>query len=160
MEPETNLILIATIIMGSLMCGVIFWFYLKFKNEKKEKEKAQDAYQLGYSRTLQFGKNQALGVVAEQIADLEFYKEYDEVYILAATKGSPPVDRIGVNYDEQILDWIEIKKDGARLTAPENKFRRLVKTAFQEFKVKSVKLNDTISVEDRKLPKLREKGTK
>ena len=157
MQPETNLILIATIIMGSLMCGVIFWFHLKFKNEVKEKEKAQDAYQLGYSRTLQFGKNQAMGDIAEQIADLEFYKEYDEVYILAATKGSPPVDRIGVNYDEQILDWIEIKKDGARLTAPENKFRRLVKNAFQEFKVKSVKLNDTISVEDRKLPKLREK---
>ena len=160
MELETNLILIATIIMGSLMCGVIFWFHLKFKNEVKEKEKAQDAYQLGYSRTLQFGENQAMGKIAEQIADLEFYKEYDEVYILAATKGSPPVDRIGVKYEEKILDWIEIKKDGARLTAPENKFRRLVKTAFQEFKVKSVKLNDTISVEDRKLPKLREKVTK
>ena len=160
MEPETNLILIATILMGSLMCGVIFWFYLKFKNEKKEKEKAQDAYQLGYSRTLQFGKNQAMGDIAEQIADLEFYKEYDEVYILAATKGSAPVDRIGVNYDEQRLDWIEIKKDDARLTAPENRFRRLVKTAYQEFKVKSVKLNDTISVEDRKLPNLREKVTK
>jgi len=158
--PETNLILIATIIMGSLMCGVIFWLHLKYKNEVEEKEKFQAAYQLGYSRTLQLGENQAMGKIAEQIADLEFYKEYDEVYILAATKGSAPVDRIGVNYDEQRLDWIEIKKDDARLTAPENRFRRLVKTAYQEFKVKSVKLNDTVSVEDRKLPKLREKVTK
>ncbi len=156
MQPETNLILIATIIMGSLMCGVIFWLHLKYKNEVEEKEKFQAAYQLGYSRTLQLGENQAMGKIAEQVADLEFYKEYDEVYILAATKGSPPVDRIGVNYDEQRLDWIEIKKDGARLTAPENKFRRLVKTAIQDYKVKDVNLNGKVSVENRTLPKLRQ----
>ena len=156
MEPETNLILIATIIMGSLMCGVIFWFHLKFKNEVREKEKALAAYKQGFSRTLQFGENQAMGKIAEQVADLEFYKEYDEVYILAATKGSPPVDRVGVKYEEKILDWIEIKKDGARLTAPENKFRRLVKTAIQDYKVKDVNLNGKVSVENRTLPKLRQ----
>ncbi len=156
MQPETNLILIATIIMGSLMCGVIFWLHLKYKNEVREKEKALAAYKQGFSKTLQFGENQAMGKIAEQIADLEFYKEYDEVYILAATKGSPPVDRIGVKYDEKILDWIEIKKDGARLSPSENKFRKLVKTAFQDYKVKDVNLNGNVSVENRTLPKLRQ----
>jgi len=69
MEPEMFLILIATIIMGTSMCGVIFWFHKKFKNEVREKEKALAAYKLGFSRTLQFGENQAMGKIAEQVAD-------------------------------------------------------------------------------------------
>jgi len=55
------------------------------------------------------------------------------------------------------MDFIEIKKKGARISPSENKIRRIVEEKNIRYVVKDVDIPTGVTVEDRELPKLRQK---
>jgi len=69
---------------------------------------------------------------------------------------SKSLDVIGIV--ENRMDFIEIKKKGARLSTSENKVRRIIEEKNIEYVVKDVEIPTGITVEERELPKLRQRN--
>ena len=101
------------------------------------------------------GRNTALGDIHQFIGDFAILSEYDELIMLSTTSRQPSLDVIGVK--ENRMDFIEIKKKGARISPSENKIRRIVEEKNIRYVVKDVDIPTGITVEDRELPKLRQK---
>jgi len=147
MELEIILILISFFGIISLLIAVNFSLRKKLK---------LTFFALGQrqSQATRLGQNTALGNIHEILGKFAFLTEYPEIYLLSTTSRNASLDCLGVKEDS--LDFIEIKKSGARITPKENKIRRLVEEGKVSYVVKDVELPDGCTVENRELPSLRQ----
>lgn len=151
MLPETNLILIATIIMVSLMGGVIFFLHKQLVSVRAQLGKRQ------VQATI-MGRNVVVGEYHQLIGEFALLDEYDELITLSTTSKQPSLDIMGIKFETEKLDFIEIKKKGARITTKENRLRRIIEAKNVSWIVKDVELPDGVTVETRELPKLRQQN--
>jgi len=148
-QHEINLILIVTIIMGSLMGGVIFFLHRQLVLVKGRLEKRQ------VQATI-MGRNVVVGEYHQLIGEFALLDEYDELITLSTTSKQPSLDIMGIKFETEKLDFIEIKKKGARITTKENRLRRIIEAKNVSWIVKDVELPDGVTVNTRELPKLRQ----
>ena len=135
--------------------GIIIGFSVLVISRLQKKLKfAISALGQRQSQATRLGQNTALGNIHEILGKFAFLTEYPEIYLLSTTSRNASLDCLGVKEDS--LDFIEIKKSGARITPKENKIRRLVEEGKVSYVVKDVELPDGCTVENRELPKLRQ----
>ncbi|MDA0757034.1 MAG: hypothetical protein O2864_07015, partial [Crenarchaeota archaeon] len=80
--------------------------------------------------------------------------KYDQIITLSTTAKQASLDLIGIN--EESLDFLEIKKKGASVSPGETHVRRLVEEKKVSYKVFDIELPDGLTIEERKLKKLKE----
>ena len=146
---EIFYVMLVTII---LLGGIFFLVVRKLVVNNRRLEFALSKRQ---SQATIIGRNTALGDIHQFIGDFAILSEYDELIMLSTTSRQPSLDVIGVK--ENRMDFIEIKKKGARISPSENKIRRIVEEKNIRYVVKDVDIPTGITVEDRELPKLRQK---
>ena len=146
---EIFYVMLVTII---LLGGIFFLVVRKLVLNNKILQFALSKRQ---SQATIIGRNTALGDIHQFIGDFAILSEYDELIMLSTTSRQPSLDVIGVK--ENRMDFIEIKKKGARISPSENKIRRIVEEKNIRYVVKDVDIPTGITVEDRELPKLRQK---
>jgi len=146
---EIFYVMLVTII---LLGGIFFLVVRKLVVNNRRLEFALSKRQ---SQATIIGRNTALGDIHQFIGDFAILSEYDELIMLSTTSRQPSLDVIGVK--ENRMDFIEIKKKGARISPSENKIRRIVEEKNIRYVVKDVDIPTGITVEDRELPKLRQR---
>jgi len=149
---EIFYVMLVTII---LLGGIFFLVVRKLVVNNRRLEFALSKRQ---SQATIIGRNTALGDIHQFIGDFAILSEYDELIMLSTTSRQPSLDVIGVK--ENRMDFIEIKKKGARISPSENKIRRIVEEKNIRYVVKDVDIPTGITVEERELPKLRQKSFK
>ena len=149
---EIFYVMLVTII---LLGGIFFLVVRKLVVNNRRLEFALSKRQ---SQATIIGRNTALGDIHQFIGDFAILSEYDELIMLSTTSRQPSLDVIGVK--ENRMDFIEIKKKGARISPSENKIRRIVEEKNIRYVVKDVDIPTGITVEDRELPKLRQRNLK
>ena len=107
------------------------------------------------SKAFQMGTNQTAGDYTEILGDFVLLSKYDQIITLSTTSKAPSLDLIGVN--EESLDFLEIKKKGAKISPGENKIRRLIEEKKVSYKVFDVEVPKGVTVEERNLKKLKTK---
>jgi len=147
---EIFYVMLVTII---LLGGIFFLVVRKLVVNNRRLEFALSKRQ---SQATIIGRNTALGDIHQFIGDFAILSEYDELIMLSTTSRQPSLDVIGVK--ENRMDFIEIKKKGARISPSENKIRRIVEEKNIRYVVKDVDIPTGITVEDRELPKLRQRN--
>jgi len=105
------------------------------------------------SQATLIGRNTALGDVHQFLGEFALLSEYDELITLSTTSRQPSLDIIGIK--EERMDFIELKKKGARVSPSENKVRRIIEEKNVRYLVMDVEIPTGITVEQRELPKLR-----
>lgn len=105
------------------------------------------------SQATLIGRNTALGDVHQYLGEFALLSEYDELITLSTTSRQPSLDIIGIK--EERMDFIELKKKGARVSPSENKVRRIIEEKNVRYLVMDVEIPTGIIVEQRELPKLR-----
>ena len=145
--------IVIVITIAILLTGGIFFIIIRklLANNRKLK----DALSKRQSQATIIGRNTALGDIHQFIGDFAILPEYDELILLSTTSRQPSLDVIGVK--ENRMDFIEIKKKGARISPSENKIRRIIEEKNIRYIVKDVDIPTGITVEDRELPKLRQR---
>ena len=98
------------------------------------------------------GRNVALGDIHQFLGEFAMLSEYDELITLSTTSRQPSLDIIGVK--EERMDFIELKKKGARISPSENKIRRIIEEKNVHYLVMDVEIPTGITVEQRK-PRMR-----
>ncbi len=130
------------IVLAIIIGGLIFFLVIKkFHNETTLLKEALIKKQ---SRATQIGKNTALGDIHQFIGDFALLAEYDELILLSTTSRQPSLDVIGLK--ENRMDFIEIKKKGARMTSSENKVRKIIESKNVYYIVKEVEIPTGITV--------------
>ena len=105
------------------------------------------------SQATLIGRNTALGDVHQFLGEFALLSEYDELITLSTTSRQPSLDIIGIK--EERMDFIELKKKGARVSPSENKVRRIIEEKNVRYLVIDVEIPTGIIVEQRELRKLR-----
>ena len=105
------------------------------------------------SQATLIGRNTALGDVHQFLGEFALLSEYDELITLSTTSRQPSLDIIGIK--EERMDFIELKKKGARVSPSENKVRRIIEEKNVRYLVMDVEIPTGIIVEQRELRKLR-----
>lgn len=125
--------------------AVVFWilavvgFYLARVFYGRSRTKQTKAYQIGAS--------QVKGDVYQLLGTFASLDEYEQVVLLSSTSKQGSFDLLGVGANS--LDFVEFKKKGAVLTAPERKLRRLVEEKKVRYVVKDVELPDAFEMNNR-----------
>jgi len=109
------------------------------------------------SQATLIGRNTALGDVHQFLGEFALLSEYDELITLSTTSKQPSLDIIGIK--EERMDFIELKKKGARISSSENKVRRIIEEKNVHYLVMDVEIPTGIIVEQRELRKLRKNST-
>jgi len=151
MELGISTDVFVVIVLAIMLGGLIF--FLVIKKFHREITLLKDALIIKQSRATQIGKNTALGDIHQFIGDFALLAEYDDLILLSTTSRQPSLDVIGIK--EERMDFIEIKKKGARMTSSENKVRQIIESKNVRYIVKEVEIPTSITVEDRELPQLR-----
>jgi len=102
------------------------------------------------------GRNVALGNIHQFLGEFALLSEYDELITLSTTSRQPSLDIIGVK-DER-MDFIELKKKGARISPSENKVRRIIEEKNVHYLVMDVEIPTGIIVEPRELKPVRRRN--
>ncbi len=153
MEIILSLELILTILVPLIILpAVIIVLLIKQRSDNRTLQYALIQKQ---SRATQIGRNTALGDIHQFIGDFALLAEYDELILLSTTSRQPSLDVIGIK--EERMDFIEIKKKGARMTSSENKVRQIIESKKVRYIVKEVEIPTEIQVEERELPPMRAK---
>ena len=149
-STEIFYVMLVTIIIAG---GI---FYLVVRKLIVSNRILRDALSKRQSQATLIGRNTALGDIHQFIGDFAILSEYDELILLSTTSRQASLDVIGIM--ENRMDFIEIKKKGARITPSENKVRRIIEEKNIRYVVKDVDIPTGIRVEDRELPKLRQRN--
>jgi len=145
-----ELIQIAFAVLVVLAFVILFFVLKKLLHDKRVLLEALSKKQ---SRASLIGRNTALGDIHQFLGDFAILPEYDELVLLSTTSRQPSLDIIGIKEDR--MDFIEIKKKGARITSSENKIRRIIEAKNVHYIVKDVEIPQGVQVQDRELPTLR-----
>jgi len=147
---EIFYVMLVTII---LLSGIFFVVVRKLSVNNRILQYALSKRQ---SQATIIGRNTALGDIHQFIGEFAILPEYDELILLSTTSRQASLDVIGIK--ENRMDFIEFKKKGARITPSENKVRRIVEEKNIRYVVKDVEIPTGIKVEERELPKLRNRN--
>jgi len=134
------------------------FFFLVVRKLIVDNRILQDALSKKQSLSYGMGRNTTLGDIHQYIGNFAILSEYEELITLSTTSRQASLDVIGIIGNR--MDFIEMKKKGARLSTSENKIRRIVEENLQgekniRYVVKDVEIPTGITVEERELPKLR-----
>jgi predicted Holliday junction resolvase-like endonuclease len=162
MEIETILILIWALIM-TVTLGILVVVLLNLKkkhdqdilHKEDEIQEMNEKLEQKQSKSFQLGVNATSGDYSEILGDFALLSKYDSIITLSTTSKKPSLDLIGVN--EESLDFLEIKKKGAKTSVGENHVRRLVEEKKVSYKVFDIELPDGFTLEERELKKLKDK---
>jgi len=146
----TSEILVAVLLLVILVVVVLF---ITIKKLLRDNNTLTDALAIKQSKAAMIGRNTALGDIHQFIGDFAILSEYDELILLSTTSRQASLDVIGVK--ENRMDFIELKKKGARISPSENKLRRIIEEKNVRYVVKDVEIPDGVSVVERQLPELR-----
>jgi predicted Holliday junction resolvase-like endonuclease len=160
MEIELTLV---WAILVTITLGIIIVFLVKLKkthdqdifhkeDEIQELNKKLDSKQ---KRSYQMGVNTTSGDYTQILGDFALLSKYDQIITLSTTSKAPSLDLIGIN--EESLDFLEIKKKGAKPSKNENHLRRLVEEKKVSYKIFDIDLPDSFTLEERELKELRKK---
>lgn len=140
----------AILLILTLVIGVLFFVVRKLIRDKQE---LRDSLAMKQSRASMIGRNTALGDIHQFLGDFAILSEYDELILLSTTSRQPSLDVIGLTQDR--MDFIELKKKGARMTTSENRVRKIIEEKNVRYVVKDVEIPTGIQVKERELPQLR-----
>jgi len=146
----TSEILVAVLLSVILVVVVLF---ITIKKLLRDNNTLTDALAIKQSKAAMIGRNTALGDIHQFIGDFAILSEYDELILLSTTSRQASLDVIGVK--ENRMDFIELKKKGARISTSENKIRRIIENKNVRYVVKDVEIPAGVSVVERQLPELR-----
>lgn len=104
-------------------------------------------------KATQIGINVTKGDYTQILGDFAFLSKYDQLITLSTTSKQPSLDLIGIN--EESLDFLEIKKKGARISTKENHVRRLIEEKKVSYKVFDIELPQDFTISERKLKELK-----
>jgi len=141
---------IVILLLSCMLVGMLILILRKFYNENRV---LRDELAKKQARAAQIGRNSALGDIYQFIGDFAILPEYDELVLLSTTSRQPSLDIIGIKEDR--MDFIELKKKGARISSSENKIRRIIENKNVRYVVKDVEIPACVSVVERQLPELR-----
>ena len=147
---EIFYVMLVTIILLSVI------FFVVVRKLSVNNRILQYALSKRQSQATIIGRNTALGDIHQFIGEFAILPEYDELILLSTTSRQASLDIIGIK--ENRMDFIEFKKKGARITPSENKVRRIVEEKNIRYVVKDVEIPTGIKVEERELPKLRNRN--
>jgi hypothetical protein len=108
---------------------------LEFKLNKKQKA------------SFQMGVNTTSGDYTQILGDFALLSEYDQIITLSTTSKQPSLDLIGVNNES--IDFLEIKKKGAKITKNENHIKKLVENKKVAYKVFDIDLPNEFTIKER-----------
>ena len=149
-------------IIVTIALGIIIVFlmnlrkkhYLDIQEVNKKLEQAQTNLEKKQTKSFQIGVNQTSGDYTQILGDFALLSKYDQIITLSTTAKQASLDLIGIN--EESLDFLEIKKKGASVSPGETHVRRLVEEKKVSYKVFDIELPDGLTIEERKLKKLKE----
>jgi len=107
----SNDILIIILLSVILLVSVLFVTIKKLLHDTRT---LRDALEKKQSKATLIGRNTALGDIHQFLGDFAILPEYDELILLSTTSRQPSLDVIGIKEDR--MDFIELKKKGARIT--------------------------------------------
>jgi len=139
--------LVTIIIMGG------FFFLVVRKNSI-----LQDALSKKQSLSYGMGRNTTLGDIYQSLGVFAILTKFDDLITLSTTSRQASLDILAIKWEEMKLYFIEFKKKGANITTKENKLRRIIKNKNVEWVALDVDIPDGITVEERELPKLRQRN--
>jgi len=131
---------------GIVFFSTIRYFLGKIRTLQENLAKKQ-------SMASQMGKNSALGDMYQILGEFAILPEYDELIILSTTSRQASLDLIGIK--NGWMDFLELKKLGARITPSENKIRKIIEEKKVRYIVKDIEIPAALSVTQRELPKLK-----
>ncbi len=136
MTPLDSMLVVLAVVFGVL---AVVGFYTAKIFYGRWRTKQTKAYQIGAS--------QVKGDMYQMLGTFASLDEYEQVVLLSSTSKQGSFDLLGVGANS--LDFIEFKKKGAVLTAPERKLRRLVEEKKVRYVVKDVELPDAFDMSNR-----------
>lgn len=139
-------LILAILIPLIIFPAVIIVLLIKQRSDNRN---LQNALAKKQSQATQMGRNTAMGDMHQLLGDFALLQEYDELILLSTTSKQASLDVIGIK--ENRMDFIEIKKKGARMTSAENKIRQIIDAKNVHYIVKDVMLPEGIQVSDRAL---------
>jgi len=110
------------------------------------------------TKSYTIGVNTALGNIYELLGKFAYIAKLKDWWFLSGPSKQASIDMIGVHDD--YLEIIEFKKNGARITAPENEIRRMIESQKVRYVVLDVKMPDNVTVEPRELKPVRRRIVK
>ncbi len=93
------------------------------------------------------GVNTTSGDYTQILGDFALLSEYDQIITLSTTSKQPSLDLIGVNNES--IDFLEIKKKGAKITPSENHIKKLVENKKVAYKVFDIDLPSEFTIKER-----------
>jgi len=153
LEFTSTEIFYVMLVIITIMGGI---FFLVVRKLIVNNRMLQYALSKRQSQAAIIGRNTALGDIHQFIGEFAILPEYDELILLSTTSRQASLDVLGIK--ENRMDFIEFKKKGARITTSENKVRRIIEEKNIQYVVKDVDIPTGIKVEERELPKLRNKN--
>ncbi len=162
MENEMILILVWAIIM-TITLGILVAIILNLKKKhdqdirykEDEIQEMNEKLEQKQSKSFQMGVNTTSGDYTQILGDFALLPKYDQIITLSTTSKQPSLDLIGIN--KESIDFLEIKKKGAKVTPGENHVRRLIEEKKVSYKVFDIELPDGFTLEERKLKELKDK---
>jgi len=118
----------------------------------------QDALSKKQSLSYGMGRNTTLGDIHQFLGVFGILTKFDELITLSTTSRQASLDILAIKWEEMKLYFIEFKKKGAKITTKENKLRRIIENKNVEWIVRDVEIPTGITVEERELPKLRQRN--
>ena len=162
MAVEEMIILVWALIMTVIfVILVVVLLNLKKKHEQDIRYKEDEIQDMNekleqkQSKSFQMGVNTTSGDYTQILGDFALLANYDQIITLSTTSKQPSLDLIGIN--DESLDFLEIKKKGAKISSGENRVRRLVEEKKVSYKVFDMELPDGFTMEERKLKRLKGK---
>jgi len=147
----------AVIVTITLVIMIVFVMKLRKKHDSDIQEMNKKLEQK-QTKSFQAGVNMTSGDYTQILGDFALLPKYDQIITLSTTSQQPSLDLIGIS--EESLDFLEIKKKGAKISDGENHVRRLVEEKKVSYKVFDIELPDGFTLEERKLKKLKDKVEK
>ena len=149
-------LVIATILIFVVRYIISLHTKIKFLQEEIQQSDALAAERKTKSYTI--GVNTALGNIYELLGKFAYITKLKDWWFLSGPSKQASIDMIGVHDD--YLEIIEFKKNGARITAPENEIRRMIESQKVRYVVLDVKMPDNVTVEPRELKPVRRRIVK
>jgi len=171
MELETLTLLVAFVSSISGLTILGFWFRFRLKQLSNERdsvtaekdtvtaERDQAVIQVKEkkkekkTRSYNVGVNTTLGGIHELLGKFAYFTKLKSWWFLSGPSKQAPIDMIGIR--DGYLEIIEFKKNGAKLTVPQNEVRKIVELHKVRYVVLDVKIPDNVTVKPRELKPIR-----
>ena len=153
-EIPTLLVVLVSSIIGLTILGFYFRFRLNQLSAERDNvtaERDQVVIQVKEKKTRSYnvGVNTTLGGIHELLGKFAYFTKLKSWWFLSGPSKQAPIDMIGIR--DGYLEIIEFKKNGAKLTVPQNEVRKIVELHKVRYVVLDVKIPDNVTVKPREL---------